>query len=139
MPFRFGGDAVHVYLTINSARRVRRHAFPFQAGQPVRQRGGRIHQPARQEGTHPQERLHERGATTLGRQPVRVVVQPPTAPLDPRVPEPRGVHTTRKNPLETVQHTVVVPEFLRTLVFARPRGDDQFADCTFSPSLDMSR
>ncbi|WP_242079209.1 PIN domain-containing protein [Bifidobacterium longum] len=32
----------------------------------------------------------------------------------------------------------VVPEFLRTLVFARPRGDDQFADCTFSPSLDMS-
>lgn len=29
--------------------------------------------------------------------------------------------------------------FLRTLVFARPRGDDQFADCTFSPSLDMSR
>ena len=36
-------------------------------------------------------------------------------------------------------HTTVVPEFLRTLVFARPRGDDQFADCTFSPSLDMSR
>ena len=35
--------------------------------------------------------------------------------------------------------TAVVPEFLRTLVFARPRGDDQFADCTFSPSLDMSR
>ena len=34
---------------------------------------------------------------------------------------------------------LVVPEFLRTLVFARPRGDDQFADCTFSPSLDMSR
>lgn len=38
-----------------------------------------------------------------------VVVQPPTAPLDPRVPEPRGVHTTRKNPLETVQHTVANP------------------------------
>ena len=35
--------------------------------------------------------------------------------------------------------SLVVPEFLRTLVFARPRGDDQFADCTFSPSLDMSR
>ena len=34
---------------------------------------------------------------------------------------------------------MVVPEFLRTLVFVRPRGDDQFADCTFSPSLDMSR
>ena len=38
-----------------------------------------------------------------------MVVQPPTAPLDPRVPEPRGVHTTRKNPLETVQHTVANP------------------------------
>ena len=37
------------------------------------------------------------------------------------------------------QGHLVVPEFLRTLVFARPRGDDQFADCTFSPSLDMSR
>ena len=34
---------------------------------------------------------------------------------------------------------LVVPEFLRTLVFARPRGDDQFADGTFSPSLDKSR
>ena len=46
---------------------------------------------------------------------------------------------------ETTNHfnafnwALVVPEFLRTLVFARPRGDDQFADCTFSPSLDMSR
>ena len=40
---------------------------------------------------------------------------------------------------QTVAIDVVVPEFLRTLVFARPRGDDQFADCTFSPSLDMSR
>ena len=44
--------------------------------------------------------------------------------------------------VQTVLETeidLVVPEFLRTLVFARPRGDDQFADCTFSPSLDMSR
>ena len=97
------------------ARRVRRHTFPFQTRQPIRQRGGRIHQPARQEGAHPQERLHERGATTLGRQPVRVVVQPPTAPLDPRVPEPRGVHTTRKNPLETVQHTVANPHGLQSV------------------------
>lgn len=40
---------------------------------------------------------------------------------------------------DEVAHQAVVPEFLRTLVFARPRGDDQFADCTFSPSLDMSR
>lgn len=39
----------------------------------------------------------------------------------------------------SVRDDEVVPEFLRTLVFARPRGDDQFADCTFSPSLDMSR
>ena len=39
----------------------------------------------------------------------------------------------------TITNYQVVPEFLRTLVFARPRGDDQFADCTFSPSLDMSR
>ena len=41
--------------------------------------------------------------------------------------------------LTEAQLLEVVPEFLRTLVFARPRGDDQFADCTFSPSLDMSR
>ena len=40
---------------------------------------------------------------------------------------------------DTPLDRMVVPEFLRTLVFARPRGDDQFADCTFSPSLDMSR
>lgn len=40
---------------------------------------------------------------------------------------------------ERIEELEVVPEFLRTLVFARPRGDDQFADCTFSPSLDMSR
>ena len=80
------------------ARRVRHHTFPFRTRQPIRQRGGRIHQPARQEGTHPQERLHERGATTLGRQPVRVVVQPPTAPLDPRVPEPRGVSHNKEKP-----------------------------------------
>ena len=39
----------------------------------------------------------------------------------------------------SIDDAEVVPEFLRTLVFARPRGDDQFADCTFSPSLDMSR
>lgn len=42
-------------------------------------------------------------------------------------------------PFVDICQSVVVPEFLRTLVFARPRGDDQFADCTFSPSLDMSR
>ena len=35
--------------------------------------------------------------------------------------------------------TAVVPELLRTLVFARPCGGDQFAAGTVSPSLDMSR
>ena len=34
---------------------------------------------------------------------------------------------------------LVVPELLRTLVFARPCGGDQFAAGTVSPSLDMSR
>lgn len=46
-------------------------------------------------------------------------------------------HFSAAQPVAT--GAMVVPEFLRTLVFARPRGDDQFADCTFSPSLDMSR
>ena len=53
--------------------------------------------------------------------------------------------TIKSNKYEVVSNSIlvsklkVVPEFLRTLVFPRPRGDDQFADCTFSPSLDMSR
>ena len=38
-----------------------------------------------------------------------------------------------------VPKTMVVPELLRTLVFARPCGGDQFAAGTVSPSLDMSR
>ena len=37
------------------------------------------------------------------------MVQPPTAPLDPRLHESRGVRQTRKDPLETVQHTVANP------------------------------
>jgi len=37
------------------------------------------------------------------------VVQPPTAPLAPRLHESRGVRQTRKDPLETVQHTVANP------------------------------
>ena len=37
------------------------------------------------------------------------------------------------------RETRVVPELLRTLVFARPCGGDQFAAGTVSPSLDMSR
>ena len=47
------------------------------------------------------------------------------------------ISNRRRSP--DIKYGWVVPEFLRTLVFARPRGDDQFADCTFSPSLDMSR
>ena len=46
--------------------------------------------------------------------PVRMVVQPPAAPLDPRIHEPRGVHQTRKHPLETVQHTVANPSLTRS-------------------------
>ena len=37
------------------------------------------------------------------------MVQPPTAPLAPRLHESRGVRQTRKDPLETVQHTVANP------------------------------
>ena len=60
--------------------------------------------------------------------------------LDPVVGrlEP-GVGVSKPDGSDDVGPSSVVPEFLRTLVFARPRGDDQFADCTFSPSLDMSR
>jgi len=50
-----------------------------------------------------------------------------------------GVRGALVHGVHAVDYEQVVPEFLRTLVFARPRGDDQFADCTFSPSLDMSR
>ena len=57
-------------------------------------------------------------------------VQQATDPLNTDIGKLRADEDTPKR---------VVPEFLRTLVFARPRGDDQFADCTFSPSLDMSR
>ena len=52
---------------------------------------------------------------------------------------PITIFSTKFTDSLTGNAKLVVPEFLRTLVFARPRGDDQFADCTFSPSLDMSR
>lgn len=97
------------------ARRVRYHAFPFQARQPVRQRGGGIHRPSHQEGTHVRQRLHERGTAALGPEQVRVVVRPPAAPLDPRLHESRGVHATRKDPPGTVQHTVANPRARRAL------------------------
>lgn len=65
-----------------------------------------------------------------------------TADLTPRTFDQRRAWVESHTPpygVFVVESEEVVPEFLRTLVFARPRGDDQFADCTFSPSLDMSR
>ena len=59
--------------------------------------------------------------------------RPAGRPLNPRTTLPMMTSSLYQG------RTKVVPEFLRTLVFVRPRGDDQFADCTFSPSLDMSR
>lgn len=53
--------------------------------------------------------------------------------------EELNVGAVRLEEVASAANVSVVPEFLRTLVFVRPRGDDQFADCTFSPSLDMSR
>ena len=41
--------------------------------------------------------------------------------------------------INAIEDMRVVPELLRTLVFARPCGGDQFAAGTVSPSLDMSR
>ena len=106
------GRRVHRRTHRTNARRVRHHAFAFQAGHALRQRGGRIHRPADQEGAHIRQHVHERGTTALGRQPVRVVVQPPAAPLDPRIHESHGVHQTRENPPGTVQHAVANPRYL---------------------------
>lgn len=89
--------------------------FGITRSQPVRQRGGGIHQPSHQEGTHVRQRLHERGTAALGPEQVRVVVRPPAAPLDPRLHESRGVHATRKDPPGTVQHTVANPRARRAL------------------------
>ena len=44
-----------------------------------------------------------------------------------------------QNKKKRLSYSPVVPELLRTLVFARPCGGDQFAAGTVSPSLDMSR
>ena len=49
-----------------------------------------------------------------------------------------GIAETSADSLNSASE-VVVPELLRTLVFARPCGGDQFAAGTVSPSLDMSR
>ena len=109
------GRRVHRGTRRAHARRVRHHAFAFQTGQPVRQRGGRVHRPSRQEGTHIRQHIHERGTAALGPEQVRVVVRPPAAPLDPRLHESRGVHATRKDPPGTVQHTVANPRARRAL------------------------
>ena len=59
--------------------------------------------------------------------------------LPPEQPARDNAITAAALAATNLVENLVVPEFLRTLVFARPRGDDQFADYTFSPSLDMSR
>ena len=62
------------------------------------------------------------------------------AKRQPRVKlEGLGVLRYVDDDMRVVPDGVVVPELLRTLVFARPCGGDQFAAGTVSPSLDMSR
>ena len=46
-PYR-PGRRVHRGTHRTNARRVRHHAFPVESRQPLRQRGGRIHQPSHQ-------------------------------------------------------------------------------------------
>ncbi len=86
MPFRFGGDAVHVYLTINNrraARRVRHQKIAVAQGQPLRQRRGRIDEQAAEEGARVPEPLHHDRAAEARPQRLRVVVRQPAAPLHP--------------------------------------------------------
>ena len=62
------------------------------------------------------------------------------AKRQPRVKlEGLGVLRYVDDDMRVVPDGAVVPELLRTLVFARPCGGDQFAAGTVSPSLDMSR
>lgn len=74
---------------------------PSRKGDPVRQRRGRIHQQAPEEGAHIPEPLHQPGTTTLRPQRLCVVVRQPKTPLHPRIPEPQRIHTTRTRPLRT--------------------------------------
>ena len=69
-------------------------------GRPVRQRRGRIHQQAPEEGAHIPEPPHRPGTTTLRPQRLCVVVRRPKTPLHPRIPEPQRIHTTRTRPLK---------------------------------------
>lgn len=84
--------------------------------------------------------VYEVGQFTLAADELKVsqsTVSSRIAQLEQMVGAPLFVRNAKSDVTPT--QAGVVPEFLRTLVFARPRGDDQFADCTFSPSLDMSR
>ena len=66
--------------------------------------------------------------------PLGIITRPDTSALTPRS-FCKYAHRVQ----EQLARGEVVPELLRTLVFARPCGGDQFAAGTVSPSLDMSR
>ena len=95
------GQRVRQRENRRAARRVRHQKIAVKEGQPVRQRRGRIHQQAPEEGAHIPEPLHQPGTTTLRPQRLCVVVRQPKTPLHPRIPEPQRIHTTRTRPLRT--------------------------------------
>lgn len=85
---------------LRAARRVRHQRIVAAQGQSLRQRRGRIHQQAPEEGAHMPEPPHRPGTTTLRPQRLCVVVRRPKTPLHPRIPEPQRIHTTRTRPLK---------------------------------------
>ena len=93
------GQRVRQRENRQAARRVRHQKIAVKEGQPVRQRRGRIHQQAPEEGAHIPEPLHQLGTTTLRPQRLCVVVQQPKTPLHPRIPESEGTHRTGTRPL----------------------------------------
>ena len=95
------GQRVRQRENRRAARRVRHQKIAVKEGQPVRQRRGRIHQQAPEEGAHIPEPLHQPGTTTLRPQRLCVVVQQPKTPLHPRIPESEGIHRTGTRPLRT--------------------------------------
>ena len=95
------GQRVRQRENRQAARRVRHQKIAVKEGQPVRQRRGRIHQQAPEEGAHIPEPLHQLGTTTLRPQRLCVVVQQPKTPLHPRIPESEGTHRTGTRPLRT--------------------------------------
>ena len=94
------GQRVRQRENRQAARRVRHQKIAVKEGQPVRQRRGRIHQQAPEEGAHIPEPLHQPGTTTLRPRRLCVVVRQPKTPLHPRIPEPEGIHRTRTRPLK---------------------------------------